>query len=111
MRGTTHSADHSTILAAALIACLAVLGGLVPGVPAAARLPLVQIPSLARPGVSLPGILEMLENGLPGCEVVRARLIGEEGAELNALRTAYPKSHIVRTAPSRAAETVLVCPR
>ena len=115
LRGTTHSADHSPILAAALLGCLAVLGGIVPGRPAAVPLPTVQLPSLARPGATLLSILDVLEDGLPHCELIRARVFANGGAELNALRTAYPKSRIVvpadRNAQHRAPAEILVCPR
>ncbi|WP_210505719.1 hypothetical protein [Naasia sp. SYSU D00057] len=115
LRGSTHPADHSPILAAALFGSLVVLGGIVPGRPAAVPLPTVDIPSLARPGVTLLGILDVIENGMPECELVRAQLIGNGGAELNALRTAYPRSDIVvardRDARREELAQVLVCPR
>ena len=115
LRGTAHPADHSPILAAALFGCLVVLGGIVPGRPAAAPLPTVDVPSLARPGAALLGILDILEDGLPQCEVVRTQLLGNGGAGLNALRSAYPESEVVvpmeRDVRPNGSAQVLVCPR
>jgi hypothetical protein len=112
LRGATHPQDHSPILAGALIACLAVLGGIVPGVPSPIQLPPGAIHSLARPGSSVPSIIEILEQGFPHCRVVRADLIGGGGNQLNAVRTAYPKSSIVVPGDiSELPRDVLVCPR
>ena len=112
LRGAAHPHDHSPILAAALIASLAVLGGIVPGVPGPVRLPTVEVPALAQPGSSLLGVIRILEQGFRGCHIVQARLTGRGGNELNALRTAYPKSRT--TVPGDISELppdLLVCPR
>jgi hypothetical protein len=112
LRGTTHSQDHSPILAAALIACLAVLGGIVPGVSAPVDLPTVETQALARPGSSLLSIIQILEEGFPACHIVRQLVIGRGGSDLNAVRTAYPKSHIVVPGDiSELPRDLLVCPR
>src|SRR3954470_9312237 len=112
LRGATHPQDHSPILAGALIASLAVLGGIVPGVPGQVQLPPVATHSLARPGSSLPSIIDILEQGFPHCRVVRADPIGEGGNRPNAVRTAYPKSNIVVPGDiSELPRDVLVCPR
>jgi hypothetical protein len=114
MREVTHPSEHAPILAAALIACLAVLGGIVPGVAAPLRTVSVEVSSLARPGIALPGVLDLILSGPPGCELVRAQLSGG-GAELNAVRTAFPKSRVLvgshSPATRGAPRHVLVCPR
>src|SRR3954463_8485724 len=115
MRGTTHPSEHAPILAAALIACLAVLGGIVPGVPVPQPFAPAEILPVARPGIAALGLLEIIESGYPACRVVSAQLIGGGGAELNSVRTAFPRSRVVVSSQSgagrRSAQDVLVCPR